>query len=101
VFELLREANAAIDAATLSRGQADATLAFFGECDKVLGVIALRRAEEAAPPIPQGELDALMEARVQARRMRDFAEADRIRAELDARGVLLEDSAAGTIWKRK
>ena len=101
VFELLREANAAIDAGTLSRAQADATLAFFDECDKVLGVIALRRQEEAAPPIPQGELDALIEARVQARRMRNFAEADRIRAELDARGVILEDSAAGTIWKRK
>ena len=67
----------------------------------MLGVIALRRQEEAAPPIPQDELDALMEARVQARRMRNFAEADRIRAELDARGVILEDSAAGTIWKRK
>jgi cysteinyl-tRNA synthetase len=101
VFELLREANAAIDAGTLSRAQADATLAFFEDCDKVLGVIALRRQEEAAPPIPQDELDALIEARVQARRMRDFAAADRIRTELDARGVILEDSAAGTLWKRK
>ncbi|AMY11129.1 Cysteine--tRNA ligase [Luteitalea pratensis] len=101
VFELLREANAAIDAGTLTRAQADATLAFFDDGDKVLGVIALRRQEEAAPPIPQDELDALMEARVQARRMRNFAEADRIRTDLDARGVILEDSATGTIWKRK
>jgi cysteinyl-tRNA synthetase len=101
VFELLREANAAIDAATMSRTQADATLAFFDECDQVLGVLVLRRQEEAAPPIPQDELDALIEARVQARRMRNFAEADRIRTELDARGIVLEDSAAGTIWKRK
>ena len=101
VFELLREANAAIDAGTLSRAQADATLAFFEACDTVLGVLALRRREEAAPPIPKEELDALIAARVQARRMRNFAEADRIRAELDARGVVLEDSPAGTIWKRK
>ena len=101
VFELLREANGAIDAAALTRAQAEATLAFFDECDKVLGVIALRRQEEAAPPIPQDELDTLMEARVQARRMRDFAQADRIRAELDARGVILEDGPTGTIWKRK
>jgi cysteinyl-tRNA synthetase len=101
VFELLREANAAIDAATMTRAQADATLAFFDECDRVLGVLTLRRQEESAPPMPLDELEAMMEARVQARRMRNFAEADRIRAELDARGVVLEDSAAGTIWKRK
>jgi cysteinyl-tRNA synthetase len=101
VFELLREANAAVDAGTLTRAQADATIAFFENCDKVLGVLALRRQEEAAPPIPQAELDVLMAARVEARRMRNFAEADRIRAELDAKGIVLEDSPSGTIWKRK
>ncbi|HTV03131.1 MAG TPA: cysteine--tRNA ligase [Luteitalea sp.] len=101
VFELLREANAAIDAGSLTRAQADATLGFFDECDRVLGVLALRRQEDAAPPIPQAELDALIAARVEARRMRNFAEADRIRAELDARGVVLEDGPGGTIWKRK
>jgi cysteinyl-tRNA synthetase len=101
VFELLREANAAIDAGALTRAQAGATLAFFDDCDHVLGVLALRRQEDAAPPIPRAELDSLIAARVEARRMRNFAEADRIRAELDARGVLLEDGPSGTIWKRK
>ena len=42
-----------------------------------------------------------IEERHAARRRRDFAAADRIRDDLAARGVLLEDSAAGTRWKRK
>jgi cysteinyl-tRNA synthetase len=101
VFELVREANAAIDAGRLGPRQAQATLAFFEDADLVLGVLALRRAEDEAPPLPQDELDALIAARTEARRNRLFAEADRIRAELDARGVVLEDLATGTIWKRK
>jgi cysteinyl-tRNA synthetase len=101
LFELVREANAAIDAGRLGRAQAAATLALFDECDQVLGVLALRRSEEEAPPLPVDEIEALVAARTEARRMRQFGEADRIRADLDARGIVLEDSAAGTIWKRK
>jgi cysteinyl-tRNA synthetase len=52
----------------------------------------------------QGEsdsrIDALVAARAAAKKERDFAEADRIRAELAAQGVLLEDSPTGTIWRR-
>jgi len=47
------------------------------------------------------EIERLIEDRHAARRRRDFAAADRIRQDLSARGVLLEDNAAGTRWKRK
>jgi cysteinyl-tRNA synthetase len=45
-------------------------------------------------------IDALILARADAKKQRDFAEADRIRAELAGEGILLEDGPAGTTWRR-
>lgn len=45
-------------------------------------------------------IDALVEARAEAKKARNFAEADRIRADLAAEGILLEDSPTGTTWRR-
>ena len=101
MFELVREMNAAMDQGQLGEPDATVLLDAFGGFDRVLGVLALRKAEDAAPPVPAAEIDALIEARREARRARDFKRADEIRAELEARGIILEDSAAGTRWKRK
>ena len=45
-------------------------------------------------------IDALIEARAEAKQRRDFAEADRIRDELAEQGILLEDKPGGTSWRR-
>jgi cysteinyl-tRNA synthetase len=45
-------------------------------------------------------IDALVTARTEAKKGRDFAEADRIRADLAAEGIVLEDGPQGTIWRR-
>jgi cysteinyl-tRNA synthetase len=101
VFELIRAINTGIDQHELSAADGAAAREFFGHVDRVLGVISLRQAEDAHPPVPVDEIERLIEARKEARKRRDFAEADRIRKDLEARGVLLEDSPQGTRWKRK
>jgi cysteinyl-tRNA synthetase len=47
----------------------------------------------------QARVESLVNRRQQARKQRDFAEADRLRDELTGLGVLMEDTPAGTKWK--
>jgi cysteinyl-tRNA synthetase len=101
VFDLVRALNASIDAGELGADDAAAVRATFEQFDKVLGVLSLRQAEDRKPPVPVDEIEQLVAARQEARRARNFAEADRIRKDLDARGIVLEDTGGATRWKRK
>jgi cysteinyl-tRNA synthetase len=101
IFELVSDLNSAIDAGVIGKGDVVVAKEAFGQFDRVLGVVSLRQAEDARPPVPVDEIERLIEDRHAARRRRDFAAADRIRQDLAARGVLLEDNAGGTRWKRK
>lgn len=101
LFELVRALNAAIDEGQVGRADVPAIRAAFDRFDQVLGVLALRAREEGQGAVDAPEIDRLIEDRHAARRRRDFAEADRIRTALEARGILLEDGPAGTRWKRK
>jgi cysteinyl-tRNA synthetase len=48
-----------------------------------------------------GDIEARISERAEAKKNRDFATADRIRDELKAEGILLEDGASGTTWRRE
>jgi cysteinyl-tRNA synthetase len=101
MFDLVRTVNTAIDQKQIGEPDVPTVRHAFSHFDKVLGVLSLRRIEDRQPPIPEDEIQAAIEARQAARRARNFAEADRIRDDMAARGVLFEDSPQGTRWKRK
>jgi cysteinyl-tRNA synthetase len=97
VFELVRKANIALDAGDTAI--VAGLLATVRELCRSFG-LEIEDGAVAAATGDDSEIDALVVARDDARARRDFAEADRIRVDLAARGVTVEDGAGGTTWHR-
>ncbi len=92
VFDTVREANTAIDQERADAGQLVATVV---EMTRALGIELRDETDE-----PDADIQALVGQRDAARAAKDFAESDRIRDELRERGVVLEDTSGGTVWRR-
>ncbi|MFS8543294.1 MAG: cysteine--tRNA ligase, partial [Limnochordales bacterium] len=95
VFDLSRELNSRVKPGA-SRELAERGLALLKELAGVLGL--LERAAE--PQQLDAEIEALIARRQEARKARNFAEADRIRDQLRAMGIILEDTPQGVRWRR-
>ena len=96
LFELVRDINSNVIAANANKGTVDAAIKVFDELADVLGLVYNRKKEDL-----DSEIEALIEQRTQARKDRNWAEADRIRDELKAKGIVLEDTAQGVKWHRE
>jgi cysteinyl-tRNA synthetase len=95
LFRLVREGNIGMDGGELSLGDRRAIAAAIESVDAVLDLLP-RRDEEA-----DAGIDPLIKARDEARARRDFRESDRLRDELTVRGIVIEDTPAGTRWRKK
>jgi cysteinyl-tRNA synthetase len=95
LFDLVRELNRRIADRGLSTADAERALGLLRELDGVLGILP-----DQSDELPAGAAE-LLEARVAARAGRDWAASDRLRDELVAKGIILEDTPGGTRWRRK
>ena len=94
MFETIRRANAAIDSGDATAASLVATAI------DLAGAMGLTVAGDEPAGDDDAEIDALVAARTEARATKDFAEADRLRDELTARGIVVEDTPNGPVWRR-
>ncbi len=96
VFEMVKDINVSLRGNHLSAAMCEKALSAFHELTDVLGLLYERKAADDG----DAEIEALIEARTQARKEKNWAESDRIRDQLRDRGIVLEDTAQGVRWRR-
>ena len=95
LFDLAKDINTNLNAeAGPSKELCAFALDLFNDLADVLGLLYEKKRDSA-----DGEIEKLIRMRTEAREKKDWAEADRIRGELKARGVALEDTPQGVKWK--
>ena len=96
VFELARDINTLVVGKGVTKATAEYAAKIFDELTGVLGLVYNRKTETL-----DEDIDAMIEARTKARKEKNWAEADRIRDELKAMGIVLEDTTQGVKWHRE
>ncbi len=97
LFRFQRVINSLIDAGKLTRADAEYSLAALKKIDRVLGVMRFEEDQKSAPDA----ILKLIQERGEARKRKDYRRADEIRTELKKNGIVIEDTATGTYWKKE
>lgn len=96
VFELVKDINTNVNDGVQSKAVVECAIKIFDELMGVLGLLYNRKASSSL----DDEIEALIQQRNDARKNKNWAEADRIRDELKAQGIVLEDTPQGVKWHR-
>lgn len=97
LFDFVREVNNLLDSNAVSKKDAAEIVGLMKKFDSVLGVIGEVKAEEALPK----DIDDLVQKREAARKAKNWKEADALRAQLKAMGIVVEDTAQGVRWHKE
>jgi cysteinyl-tRNA synthetase len=97
LFDFVREINGLLDANLVGKQEAAEVGGVMMRVDEVLGVIGKVEVEEAL----SSDIDGLVQKREAARKAKNWKEADAIRTQLKAMGIVLEDTAQGIRWHKE
>jgi cysteinyl-tRNA synthetase len=96
VFDSVRDINSSVLGVNASKETIEYAINVFDTLTGVLGLVYNRKADDS-----DAEIDALIEERTKARAEKNWALADKIRDELKAKGIVLEDTPKGVKWHRE
>src|SRR5437867_2480019 len=100
IFVLISDANIALEEGRLGEENRAEIQEWFKVIDARLGIVPAME-----PPVLSAreveEIEAMVQRRNEAKRVRDFALSDQIRRQLRDRGIVIEDTREGTRWRRK
>jgi cysteinyl-tRNA synthetase len=94
IFKFIRDVNPILENGEFNETQRNHTLKIMKKLDQVLGIL-----DDVETRLNQKE-EKLLQQREAARKAKNWQEADRLRDELARLGILVKDTAGGTVWER-
>jgi len=95
LFSMMKTVNVWTSEGKVSEKEGGQVIELFKDINRILGVMSFKEDQV------DSEIEVLIQQRTEARKRKDWAEADRIRKLLEGQGIVLRDKESGTVWRRE